>query len=126
MGAPHRPTGGPSHGIRRRLREGPEAAAGPPLGNTPTPRRRLWTSMSKTWATMRGVPRWGRGGPAGRSTGLPGPPDQATGATFSVQKLQRVAALGMVLRHSGQSRVVTSAGLDRRAARAFIGATTTK
>ena len=46
-----------------------------------------------------------------------------TGATADVQYMHRDAAIGIVLRHSGQSRVVTSTFLWNRAVILAIGAT---
>jgi len=48
-----------------------------------------------------------------------------TGATGDVQYMHRDAATGIVLRHSGQSRVVTSTFLWNLAETLAIGATIT-
>ncbi len=81
-------------------------------------------------AALPSGPPDGDGPPGRRGAGSERPTPlrtgQATGLTFSVQKLQRRAALGMVLRHCGHSRVVTSTGSARRAASLFIGTTTMK
>ena len=57
-----------------------------------------------------------------------GPARYAAAPTCAVQKAQRRAAFGMLLRHSGQSRVVGSTGSSvlRRAISAFTGRTTRK
>ena len=59
------------------------------------------------------------------------PPDAAyaaAGGTAAVQNAQRVAAVGIALRHSGQSRVgrSTSGSVRRRAISAFTGLRTRK
>jgi hypothetical protein len=71
-------------------------------------------------------PLSGRALPAARSRGLPHGPwlnGGVTGATCVVQYMHLVAAMGIVLRHSGQSRVVTAACLVKRAVIFAIGAT---
>ena len=49
-----------------------------------------------------------------------------TGATTVVQYMHRVAAIGIELRHSGQSRVVASTFLANRTVIFAIGATIRK
>src|SRR5688572_13949255 len=53
---------------------------------------------------------------------------QAAAPTSAVQNAQRLAATGMLLRHSGQSRTVGSTGgsVFRRSIKALIGLTTRK
>jgi hypothetical protein len=61
------------------------------------------------------------------STSTAARPGQAAGATAAVQKAQRRAFRGMVLRHSGQLRVVGPAGgAERRASSTWTGLTTRK
>ncbi len=55
-----------------------------------------------------------------------GTADGSAGATTDVQYMHRVAASGIVLRHSGQSRVVTAASLRKRAVIRAIGETIRK
>jgi len=51
---------------------------------------------------------------------------RVTGATWTVQYMHRDAVIGIVLRHSGQSLVVTSTALVNRAVIVAIGATMRK
>ena len=94
-----------------------------------------WRGDTSTAATSRPLRRGPRRSRSTSSSGISGTgpmyrprgEPQAAGVTAAVQKAQRVAFVGMSLRHSGQGCVVgPSAGFARRDSTTSIGLTTMK